>query len=137
MGLLCRWGIFFFFVFLLLLFFFFLQLFHSRVAPCAFSFFKPLLGPLFLPSTEIFLPHDHPTQLLGSHNKKFTCLLCGALVEEFPLQFQPHHCSQNACWPIFWLVSHTSHIMPGQYGFLNLHHPLFLCCQLDRDGHWI
>ena len=111
MGLLGRWAIFFF----LLLFFFWLL--HSCVAPCAFSFFRMLLGPLFLPSTELFLPRDHPTQLFGSYFEKFTHLLRGALVEEFPLQFQPYCCSQNVCWSIFWLMLHTSHIVPGQYVF--------------------
>ena len=74
MGLLCRWGIFFFFIFL--------QLFHSHVAPCTFLvlFLNCSLGPFFLPPTEIFLPCDHPTQLLGSHIKKFACLFHSAPV---------------------------------------------------------
>ena len=132
MGLLSGWGIFFF-----ILLFFFFQLLHNHVAPCAFSFFRVLLGPLFLPSTEIFLPCDHLTQLLGSFFEKFTHLLCGASVEEFPLQFQPYHCSQNMCWSIFWLMLHTSCIVPGQYGVLNFLHPLFFCNLWDRGGHQI
>ena len=113
MGLLCRWGTFFFF----------------------FLSFMSLLGPLFLCSTKVLLPGYHSTQLFCPHIKKFTGFLGGALVEKLPLQLQPYHCSQDACWPIPWLMPHASHIVPQQYHLFNSHHSLFLHHQLNRVGH--